>query len=172
MKRFGWLVVLGVVGGGCMGGDDGPAAVVPSFLGSKYAGNYTGTWSNTTFASTGASKLTVTANDGTKTGTATCDLDGLVLGVSNPPAETFNGTFNDNGFTFSGTSAVFGTFMVTLAKDGTASGSATNLPNTNISRVDFNGTATPTAIHLNYTVKFSAAGGGGTAIGTVDMTKP
>lgn len=171
MKRFAMMLGACVVIGGCMGGD-GSVVAPPAFLGSNYAGSYNGTWTNTTFSTTGASKLTIVANDPTKTGSATWDLDGQVLGSTNPPPETFNGTFNDNGFTFSGTSATFGNFTITVNRDGTASGSATNIPNTMISRVDFNGTATPHLIQLNYSVKFSVAGGGGTAVGTVSMTRP
>ncbi len=170
MKRVALLVAIGTVFA-CSGGDSGGGGVGATFDAAKYAGNYVGTWNNATFSSTGASKMTITVNAANKTGSAQWDLDGNVLGQNNPPAETFNGTYTSNGFTFSGTSATFGNFTISVNASGVASGSATNVPNAAISRVDFNGTATGTAIDLNYTVRFSAAGGGGTATGTVHMTK-
>lgn len=161
---IGVVVVLG-----CMGtGDD---LVSQPFDGTQYAGRYDGSWNNATYSTTGASWLEVTAVGATKTGTARWDLDGNVLGTNNPPAEQYDGTWNDNGFTFSGTSAVFGDFTLSLNRNGTATGSANNVPNAAIDHVTFSGTASPQAVNITYTVFFTAAGGGGTATGTVSMTK-
>jgi hypothetical protein len=168
MKRLGLLVALTTILSCAGSGGDGSNT---AFDATKYAGAYHGTWNNATFNSTGASRLTITVNAANKSGSVEWDMDGNVLGQSNPPAETFNGTYNADGFTFGGTSATFGTFQIVLDKDGRATGSATNIPNAAISRVDFNGNATETAINLSYVVTFSAAGGGGTATGSVSMTK-
>lgn len=130
-------------------------------------GNYTGSWLNQTFGSTGAASLVVSVDESAKTMSFTLDLDGNVLGGTDPPAETFTGSYTATTVTVTGTSAVFGDVTLTGTVDG-FTGSGQNVPSAGIDSVDFTGTATDTQIILNYTVNFV---GGGSAVGVITLNK-
>lgn len=122
--------------------DAGAAGLTPA----KAVGSWTGSWNNTTFGSTGASKATVTTDEATKKVTFKLDLDGNVFGGVNPPEETFTGTYDDAQFTVSGSSATFGMLSLTVKKDGTITGSATPTRGT----ITLTGSASETKITINY----------------------
>ncbi len=168
MKRIVCGIGLLVAVAGCNSGS-GSVTAAP-FSGAAYNGTYSGQWNNATFASTGAAKIIVAANDATKSGNVRWDFDGNVLGQGNPAEENFDVTYSEDGLTFGGTSPSFGNLTMTIGRDGTVNGVANN-PNALITKVTFTGHATSSAISLNYQVQFSAAGGGGTANGTVNLTK-
>jgi hypothetical protein len=132
-----------------------------------FAGNWTGQWVNTTFGSSGSAGLTVSVNTSAQTFQATLTLGGNVFGAGPPPPQTFSGSYASS--TFTQTSSVFGNLTVTIGSGGAITGSATNVPNPNISRMDFTGTATSQKITINYTVTFSASAGGGTAQGVLTL---
>jgi len=58
---------------------------------------------------------------------------------------------------------------LTISPSGSFTGNATNVPNPNISRMDFTGTGTSQKITINYTITFTAAAGGGTAVGVLTL---
>ena len=132
-----------------------------------FAGNWSGQWNNNTFSTTGPASMVVSVNTVAQTLQATVTLGGNVLGGSAPPPQTFSGSYGGAGVTITQSSPVFGNVTATIAPDGTITGSATNIPNASISRVDFTGTATPATITINYTITFSAAAGGGRATGVM-----
>lgn len=167
MRRLAALVGLAtVIACGGSGSDvSGPFDAVP------FAGNYAGNWHNNTFGTTGPATLTIAADPQTKTGTVGWNLDGNVLGGGDPPAESFNATWNDNGLTFSGSSVSFGDISINLNKDGEVTGHGENLPNQNIQSIDFQGSGNPNQFTINYTVHFSVQGGGGDANGTLTVTR-
>jgi hypothetical protein len=113
------------------------------------AGNWTGNWNNVTYGSTGSSTASVTVDSANNKATFVLDLNGNVFGGTDPAAETFTGTYDDNSFTFSGPSNVFGLLTLTIKKDGTVTGSATPPRGA----VTLTGTADKSKITVNYAIK-------------------
>jgi hypothetical protein len=134
-----------------------------------FVGAWEGQWVNTTFGSQGAAHMKITADITQKTFQIVSDLDGNVLGGSDPDPITLEGTYTDTEFNITTTTTTFGDLTVTIDGQGNFSGSTVNLPNQNIERVDFNGGVTPETITINYTVTFSASIGGGTAVGVLTL---
>ena len=134
-----------------------------------FVGTWTGNWVNNTFSTSGPASMVVTVDTASQTVSVTVTLGGNVLGGTAPPPQTFTGSYATGSVVFSIVSAVFGNINATINSSGILSGSATNLPNPNISRVDFNGTVTPLQITINYTVTF--AGGGGSANGVMTLNR-
>ena len=130
-------------------------------------GNWSGTWRNTTFGSTGNATLAMTIDTVAERFSGTFDLSGSVFGRGDPAPETFSGPYSTSGATLTGTSSFYGTVTATYTPGGTLSGSMVN-PAPNISRVDFSGTVTATTMDVNYTVRFTD---GSTAVGTVNLRK-
>lgn len=143
--------------------------IIPFIL--DYVGNWNGQWTNTTFNSTGAAHLEVTADTEQKTVQFVIDVDGNVLGGSDPDPITLGGTYNDAGITIESTINTFGDLTLTIDAEGNINGTAVNVPNQYIEKIDFNGTATPETITINYTVTFTADAGGGTAAGIFTLNK-
>ena len=137
---------------------------------SSLAGNWSGSWRNNTFNSVGTATGSGTIDTVAQTFTGTWDLNGSVFGAGDPPAQTFSGPYSPtSGMSATGASSFYGTVTMNVTATGQITGTMTSLPQANISKVDLNGTATATTIAINYTVTFS--GGGGTASGTVNLTK-
>jgi len=132
-------------------------------------GTYLGSWLNFTFGSTGASSAVIAVNQTTRMLSLTLDLDGNVLGGSNPPAETFVGPYNRYGFTVAGTSSTFGEISINVDELGRLEGKGTNVPSPSIDRVYFSGSVSPDTIAIDYVVMF--AGGGGAAEGALTMSQ-
>jgi hypothetical protein len=132
-----------------------------------FAGNWSGQWNNTTFSTTGPASMVVNIDTAAQTFQTTLTLGGNVFGGSAPPPQNFSGSLSTSGISISQSSPVFGNVTATIGADGTVTGSLTNVPNASISRVDFTGAATPATITINYTITFSASGGGGKATGVM-----
>lgn len=141
--------------------------MTPSFA-AKSAGTWSGTWKNTTFGSTGTITMTITIDSVAQTEHVVLDVNGNVFGSSDPPAETFDGSYSSSGVAVSGKSNVFGTGSINITPAGQITGSSTQIPNPAIAKFDFTGTATTAQINITYTVTFTA---GGTATGTATLTK-
>lgn len=132
-------------------------------------GHLAGRWTNTTFGSTGTITWDVTPNPAMRTVAIVVTLTGRVLGGSAPPPEHDLLTHLAQGV-ISGRSAAFGSVNGTITPDGRIHMTLTNLPVPSIASVDITGNINgSTTVSLTYTVTFS--GGGGTAKGTVTMTK-
>lgn len=132
------------------------------------AGNWTGTWRNDTFGSSGGATATINVDTVAQTFSGSFDLSGSVFGRGDPPPASFSGPYSTaSGASISATSPVYGAVSGTVTSNGSIVGSMTN-PTPDISKVDFSGTATASAINVNYTVRFT---NGSTATGTVRLTK-
>jgi hypothetical protein len=134
---------------------------------------YVGSWTNTTFGSSGAASFVVDIAGADVSFTA--DLDGMVFGVGDPPAVTLTGTITGDVATVAVLDHptygdMTGTFdLVTGAVEGLIS----DLPLTFIDRASISGTGSPTAIALNYVVCFTAAcatEGVDRAVGVINAT--
>lgn len=148
-----------------------PSSTGPTAAGdltSQLAGNWTGSWHNTTFDTSGPASLAMTVNSSAKTYSATITLGGNVFGGSAPPPQTFAGSYSSTtGVTYSGSSPVFGDIAFTISPTGAINGSLTNVPSPNVSGVTFSGAVTPTTMTVNYTATLKA---GGTASGVLTLT--
>jgi hypothetical protein len=107
-----------------------------------------GTWTNTTYGSTGDVTANVVFDTTTNVVTVIFDIDGNVYGGTDPAPETF--TLNMTDFirdgtaTLTFTSAVYGDVSGTLTfytdNTGIFSGTATNAPNAAVTNASFSGT--------------------------------
>jgi hypothetical protein len=177
------VVVLAVACGG--GGTIGPAATskptppataapAPSptlditVLAQAFAGVYSGTWTNTTFGSTGPVTADIKVDAATKTITALVTIGGNVFGGPPPPPETFTGKIGDlTSLSFSGHSATFGDFTVNATGTGFTM-KAINIPGDRVDHLDVVGTLDTKAINATYTVTLKD---GSKAAGTATMSR-
>lgn len=136
-----------------------------------FVGSYSGIWHNNTFNSEGATTMSLSNNANDMTAQMILDMDGNVLGGSDPDPMILDGTYTDTEFTVSATTAVLGDFTLSVDNQGNVTGQAINVPNNSIEKVEFSGTATPTGMNLNYVVTFSEDAGGGNADGYLTLTK-
>ena len=132
-------------------------------------GNWSGGWANNTFGTSGSATLAASADVVAQSFQATVDLDGSVFGMGNPAPLTFSGPYGASGADVTIASPLFGTLALQVSPTGQISGNATNVPGGAILRIDFAGTWTATTINIAYTITF--VGGGGTATGTLALTK-
>jgi hypothetical protein len=139
-------------------GTPGPAA---------FAGNWTGAWVNASFATSGAASLSVAVNTSAQTFQFTLALGGNVFGAGTPQPQTLSGTYTGAGATITGHSALLGDVTVSIGSNGAVSGQAINVPNAQIGRIDFAGTANPQAISLTYVIQFTT---GGLATGVLTLS--
>jgi hypothetical protein len=135
----------------------------------SYVGNWTGTWRNNTFASTGQATLAVALNPGGTQMTWSIAVQGNVFGVGSPAPETFVGAVGPATITLTGNSATFGQVTLTIDANGNVTGSGMNLTTPNVTRFDFTGTWSASNFDLTYTATLTT---GGTATGVFNLTKP
>jgi hypothetical protein len=134
-----------------------------------FAGNWTGTWVNTTFGSQNNATMTVTVNGATKAVSITLQISGNVLGTfTNPPAETYNGTYDSTHFTIDANSTIFGHATLNIDQNGNLTGHAVTTQNARVSSVDLTGTVKSNKIQATYTVHFRD---NTAATGTLNFTK-
>lgn len=144
--------------------DDGDMAEQPDYT--AFNGEFDGHWSNETFGSTGSANVMIDVSaDGMAT--VTVDLDGNVLGGSDPDPETFSFNVADAdleaGMTIE--SATFGTTVVTL-DGGTITVTADAVPANGIAAFEAEGDLSSSALVGTYTVTFDD---GSTADGTFQL---
>ena len=138
-------------------------------LAQAFAGVYTGTWTNTTFGSSGPVTADIKVDAPTKTITALVTIGGNVFGGPPPPPETFTGKIGDlTSLSFSGHSGTFGDFTVTASAAGFTM-KAVNIPGDRVDHLDVIGTLDPKAINATYTVTLKD---GTKAAGTARMSRP
>jgi hypothetical protein len=133
----------------------------------NFQGNWTGSWNSTTFGTSGSVTMTATVNTVAKTATIQADFNGAVFGIGDPPSEGYNATYSPASGGFNTTSNRFGGLTMSVSPTGVVTGTCLN-PAPGITRVDITGTLTATSLNTNYVVRFA---GGGTAVGTWNMTK-
>lgn len=134
-----FVVVLSAVLLACGGSPSTGGKPSNALTATGAVGAWTGDWKNTTFSSVGPAKANVTVDTAAKSITFKLDLDGSVFGTTNPPEETFTGTYDDTKFTMSGSSTTFGALSLTVNADGTLSGSAN--PSTSHGKITLDGSA-------------------------------
>jgi hypothetical protein len=113
------------------------------------AGNWSGSWHNTTFSSTGTATMVVTVDDAGKTISNSLDLNGNVFGGADPAAQTVSGTYTDSLITLDSTTALFGHVTLTIDNMGKITGT---LHPAGFDSVTISGTATPTKLDMTYTI--------------------
>ena len=153
-------MVFGCGSGG--GGNQVPLAFT------VYDGNWSGSWHNNTFNTTGSSTLAVTVNDVAKTIHFVITVNGNVFGSPAPPTQTFDGTYDANQLNVTSVSPVFGNISMAIDKFGNVTGVGTQVPSPNVSKVTFTGTWDGSTFNLNYQATLKA---GGFASGTYLLTK-
>ena len=129
-------------------------------------GRYAGTWTNTTFGSTGSAVLDVKLDRTAFTVAVTLTLGGNVFGSPAPAPETFTFPITASGVSFSGKSKTFGDLTVTM-KDGKATFKGDNV-SARVKTFEGTGTYGSGAIAMNYSVTLSD---GSKAQGTVSLKK-
>lgn len=143
-------------------------AVVPGVSGkmslNEFNQSYSGTWTNTTFGSTGGASLGLSVDMSAKLVVINISLTGNVFGSGSSTPTTLTGTYSLTGFTATGNSSLFGSVTLTLTSDGSWTFTANSVPSSSVSKFSVTGTARPDKITGSYTVTLS---GGGTAIGTI-----
>jgi hypothetical protein len=143
-----------------------PATPAPTLATTFDEGRYTGTWTNTTFGSTGSAAIDVKFDRTAFTAAITLTLGGNVFGAPAPAPETFTFPITPSGVSSTVKSKTFGDFTVTLN-----AGKATFKGDNVSARVKtFEGTGTYAAgvITINYTVTLSD---GSKAQGVVNLKK-
>lgn len=159
---FATACLIGVV---ACGDDDNGVTV--TFTPQDFAGTYTGQWLNNTFGSSGNAGMVVVINETDSTATVTVDLDGNVLGGTDPAPFTLTSTFTATSAEFSESVAPFGPLTVTVSQYGQISGSAPAVPDPSITSLTFTGQRNNNVITINYVVTFA---NGSTANGVLTLT--
>jgi len=131
------------------------------------AGLYSGTWTNTTFGSSGTIKWTVMANASARSVTIVINVTGNVFGGQAPAPESITLTHLNQGV-IKGTSSGFGSVDGTVQPDGSINVTLTNIPGGRVTTVTISGMLSPPSISLAYAVTLSS---GGHASGTVTMMR-
>ncbi len=133
-----------------------------------FEGTYNGTWTNTTFGSTGPIKFEVKLDRTARTVTTTLTLGGNVFGAPAPPPETMTNKVDSALAGGTTKSAIFGDLTVTLAGT-TVTMKGTNLPSARASTFQATGTITnPSTLNFDYTVGLKD---GTEAKGKISLTK-
>ncbi len=91
-----------------------PATPAPTLATTFDEGHYAGTWTNTTFGSTGAAAIDVKFDRTAFTAAITLTLGGNVFGAPAPAPETFTFPITPSGVSSTVKSKTFGDFTVTL----------------------------------------------------------
>ena len=144
-----------------------PAATpAPTVATAFQDGRYAGTWTNTTFGSTGSAVLDVKLDRTAFTAAVTVTLGGNVFGSPAPAPETFTFPITAAGVSFTGKTKTFGDLTVTM-KDGKATFKGDNV-SARVKTFEGTGTYGSGAITMNYTVTLSD---GSKAQGTVNLKK-
>lgn len=93
----------------------------------QFAGEYTGTWENTTFGSTGPADVTVVVDEAAQFMLVTIDLGGNVFGGTDPDPVLFElDLIQEPPYEFS--SDLFGEATIDLSEDGTVTIDAPAIP--------------------------------------------
>lgn len=132
------------------------------------AGEWRGSWTNTTFGSTGGVSATIIVNeDGTAS--FTVDIGGLVFGLIDPAPKTFTGTYGSQGIIFQAQGDdLFGDVTITISPEGEIAFQGQNIPVPGFDSVTADGTITAEETSGTYIVNFA---GGGSAQGVFNLVK-
>ena len=142
----------------------------PVSIAEEYAGTYQGTWTNTTFGSTGTIKIDVVVDASAKTAKITTTLTGNVFGAPAPPPETLTIPLGDvqPGQPPTVTSPLFGQLSISVKDDGTVVGDAPNVPSAAVNTFHVELKPSATGFAGTYSVVLAS---GTTANGTLTLTR-
>jgi len=142
----------------------------PVSVAENYAGTYQGTWTNTTFGSTGTVTIKVAVDATAKTMTITTTLTGNVFGAPAPAPETVTVSLGtaEAGQPVTLTSPLFGQLTISVKSDGTLVGDAPDVPGTAINTFHVELKPSDTGFAGTYTVGLAS---GTTANGTLTLAK-
>ena len=129
------------------------------------AATYVGTWTNTTFGSSGAATFDLAL--GPDSYSVSADLDGSVFGLGDPPALALAGVLEPDGSAVLSLvgDPVFGTVTGKVSATGDVAALFSALPppvGLGVASVTLAGSITPLLIELDYTVLFAGGDPGGT----------
>ncbi len=137
-----------------------------TFTSANYTGTYIGTWTNTTFSSTGAASIVVSTSGSNLS--ALLDLDGGIFGGSDPAAETLTLTVGDTSATLdTHTSSVYGGMSGTINGNNQVTAAGSDITGS-VASFSLSGTWTTTSIDVTVTITFDDAS---TASATATLTK-
>lgn len=120
-----------------------------------FLGTWSGTWTNTTFSSTGAVTIVVSEAGGVVT--VNVDMDGSVFGGGDPAAEDFTATFSGTTGTLDPkTSAVYGDVTATLNSNGSVTVNGVNIAG-QVASFTLTGTWGASQIDVNVAITFDDA---------------
>ena len=135
------------------------------FSPSSFSGTYSGSWSNTTFGSSGSASLVVAVPSSGSTVTMQLTLGGNVFGGAPPPPESWSCTFSGSSCRSTFNSVTFGVTTVVLESDGSLI-FRSRLPGGGFFNLD--GTMTSSRLTADYAVRFGSV----SAVGTYLLNKP
>lgn len=136
------------------------------------AGTSTGLWQNLTYGTSGDASTVVEVNpDGTTA--FTLDLGGLVFGLLDPEAKTYESTYDETGAVFiAEDDDLFGDVTITIVNNGNDTAQITfeglNVPVAGISSITAEGTLYDDSVDLDYTITFADTL---TANGVMNLTR-
>jgi hypothetical protein len=129
-------------------------------------GTWSGSWTNTTFGSTGAIAGDMTVDEDAMELVVNTDVGGNVFGAADPDPELLVLPIRAGEHT--GSSATFGDWTLTIDESGSFSMTAINLPALPGATFTMEGALSDTGIDATYVVDF---GSGDPAVGVVTITK-
>jgi len=134
-----------------------------------FSGEWTGTWENDTFGTSGDVFISISDDDIGEIA-ITVDFNGIVFGMGDPEPFTLTVASDpETGLTVSGGSSQFGTVDASVSEDGSFSGTVEALVSPVIEGIDFSGAISEVAIYIDYTVYFTD---GTTAEGIITASRP
>ena len=132
-----------------------------------YNGNWSGNWANNSSGNKGAAAMIIAVDTVTETMQFTVDLDGLVFGIQDPPPLTFSGQYFVNGVLID-VMTPLGRLNAIVRAGGAIEGVVEASPGLPIAGIEFDGTATPTEITIDFTLFLTM---GGTNTGVLTLSK-
>lgn len=167
----GQVVITATAGG--PSGDLVPATVsgtvhlVVTIDWTAYDGNWVGSWTNTTFGSTGAITATLTIDEASLQATLLLDVDGPVFGTQDPMPFTVVAPLGPTSIHVDYNAPQHGPIQFDL-EPGDFHVVSVDVPAGGIDAWEYDGTDTETSHTATFTVHFT---GGGSATGTVAVQK-
>lgn len=133
-----------------------------------FAGHWEGEWRNTSFGSRGDITADVTIDVATLEARTVLDIDGTVFGMPDPAEMEVEGTLGANSISLDHQSMTHGRILFELMPDTEFELESESVPAGGIDAWDFEGRYSATSLTGDFTVHFD---GGGTADGTIEVTK-
>ena len=167
----GFLAYAVLNDGASPGERSGDGAFVAMEVDNSINAVFTGSWTNTTYSTTGTAAIVVTGDTYSQNFTGTGTVTGNVFGGTAPPSEMYANIFTLAGGTYTTHSSFYGDVTMTVLPNGTFTGSAENVPNANVGRVTYSGSVSPPGLNAQTitvnSVIFFRAGGSANCVATL-----